>query len=66
MSGLLKNEDYQLPHMLKMKIAFLTLVKTEDLKIPLKNVKKEKTISCAGSPIYSNNLSRTSMYNIKY
>ena len=38
-SGLLKNEDYRLPHLLKMKIAFLKLLKTEDLKTPLKNVK---------------------------
>ena len=36
-SGLLKNEDYQL---------------TEDLKTRLKNVKKMKTMSCAGSPTY--------------
>ena len=50
-SGLLKNEDYQLPHLLKMKIAFLKLLKTEDLKTPLKNVKKMKTMSCAGSPL---------------
>ena len=49
-SGLLKNEDYQLPHLLKMKIAFLKLLKTEDLKTPLKNVKKVKIMSCAGSP----------------
>ena len=49
-SGLLKNEDYQLPHLLKMKIAFLKLLKTEDLKTSLKNVRKVKTMSCAGSP----------------
>ena len=49
-SGLLKNEDYQLPHSLKMNIAFLKLLKTEDLKTPLENVKKMKTMSCAGSP----------------
>ena len=35
MSGLLKNEDYQLPSMLKIKIAFSKLLKTEDLKTPL-------------------------------
>ena len=34
-----------------MKIAFLKLLKTEDLKTPLENVKKMKTMSCAGSPI---------------
>ena len=50
-SGLLKYEDYQLPHLLKMKIAFLKPLKTEDLKTPLKDVKKMKTMSCAGSPI---------------
>ena len=41
-SGLLNNEDYQLPHLLKMKIAFLKLLKTEDLNTPLKNVKKNE------------------------
>ena len=35
-SDLLKNEDYQLSHLLKMKIAFLKLLKTEDLKTHLK------------------------------
>ena len=35
---------------MKMKIAFLKLLKTEDLKTPLKNVKKMKTMSCAGAP----------------
>ena len=44
---LLKNEDYELPHLLKMKIAFLKLLKTEDLKNPLKTVKKMKTMLCA-------------------
>ena len=34
MSGLLKNEDYELPLLLKMKIAFLKLLRTEDL-LPL-------------------------------
>ena len=48
--GLLKNEGYQLPYLLKMDIAFLKLLKTEDLKTPLKNVKKMKTMSCVGSP----------------
>ena len=33
-----------------MKIAFLKLLRTEDLKTPLKNVKKMKTMLCAGSP----------------
>mgnify|MGYP001796337641 CR=1 FL=1 len=50
-SGLLKNDDYQLLHLLNMKIAFLKLLKTEDLKTPLKDVKKMKTVSCAGSPV---------------
>ena len=49
-SVLLKNEDYRLPHLLKMKIAFLKLLKTEDLKTLRKNVMKMKTMSCAGSP----------------
>ena len=34
-----------------MKIAFLKLLKTGDLKAPLKNVKKMNPISCAGSPL---------------
>ena len=33
-----------------MKIAFLNLLKTENLKTPLKNVKKMKTMLCAESP----------------
>ena len=49
-SGFLKSEDYQLPQLLKMRIAFLKLLKTEDLKTPYKNVKKMNTMSCAGSP----------------
>ena len=49
-SGLLKNEDYKLPQLLKTKIAFLKLLKTEELKTHIKNVKKRKTMSCAGSP----------------
>ena len=49
-SGLLKNEDYRLPHLLKMKIAFSKLLKTEDLKTLCKNVMKMKTMSWAGSP----------------
>ena len=48
--GLLKSEDYKLSHLSKMKIAFWKLVKTEDLKIPIKNAKKMKIRSCAGSP----------------
>ena len=52
-SGLLKNEDNQLPHLLKMKTAFLKLLKTKDLKTPLKIVKKMKTMSCTGSPSYA-------------
>ena len=48
-SDLLKNEDYQFAHLLKMKIAISKLLKTEDLKTPLKTVKKMKTMSCAGS-----------------
>ena len=51
--GLLKNEDYQLPHLLKMKTAFLKMWKTKDLKTPLKIVKKMKTMSCTGSPSYA-------------
>ena len=49
-SDLLKFEDYNLPHLLKMKIAFLILLNTEDLKTSIKNVKKIKKMSCAGSP----------------
>ena len=46
-SGLLKNEDYKLPNLVvKMKIAFLNLLKIEDLKTSNKNVKKMKTMSC--------------------
>ena len=51
---MLKNEGYQLPDLLKIKIAFLKLLKTEDLKTPIKNVKKMKAMSCAGSPISGN------------
>ena len=40
----LKNENNQLSSWLKMK--------TEDLKAPVENVKKMKTTSCAGSPIF--------------
>ena len=36
-----------------MKIAFPKLLKTEDLKIPHKIVKKMKTNLCAGSPLTS-------------
>ena len=50
-SGFLKNEDYKLPQLLKMKIAFLKLLKTEELKTHIKNVKKMKTMLCAGSEI---------------
>ena len=49
-SGLLKNEYFQLPHLWEMKIDFLKQLKTEGLKTPLKNVKQMKTMSCAGSP----------------
>ena len=49
-SGLLKNKDHQPSHLLQRKIAFLKLLKIEDLKTPLENVKKMKTILCAGSP----------------
>ena len=47
-----KNEDETLPHLLKMKIAFWKMLKTEDLKSAVKDAKKMKTVSCAGSPIY--------------
>ena len=47
---MLKNEDKTLPHLLKMKNAFWKKLKTEDLKSPVKYVKKMKTASCAGSP----------------
>ena len=50
LSGLLKSEDYKLSHMSKMKTAFWKLVKTEDLKIPIKNEKKMKTPTFVGSP----------------
>ena len=56
-SGLLKNEDYQLPHLLKMKIVFLKALKTEDLKTPLKKMCRKwrpchvQYMSCAGSTI---------------
>ena len=48
---MLKNEDKTLPHLLKMKNAFLKKLKTEDLKSAVKYVKKMKTASCAGTPI---------------
>ena len=38
--------------MLKMKITLLKFLKNEDLKIPVKIVKKMKTALCAGSPKY--------------
>ena len=47
-----KNEDETLPHLLKMKIAFRKMLKTEDLKSPVKDAKKMKTMSCAGSPLH--------------
>ena len=47
-----KNEDKTLPHLLKMKIAFWKMLKTEDLKSTVKDAKKMKTVSCARSPIY--------------
>ena len=49
-SCFLENEDYKLPQLWKMKIAFLKLLKTDELKTHIKNVKKMKTMSCAGSP----------------
>ena len=46
-SGLLKNEDSQLPYLLKMKIVFLKALKTEDLKTPLKKcVENEDHVMC--------------------
>ena len=47
---ILKNEDYNVPYLLKMKFLFLKLLKTEDLNINFENVKKMKTTSCVGSP----------------
>ena len=47
--GLLKNEDYQLPHLLKMNIAYLKLLETEDLKPPFINLKKMETTPCEGA-----------------
>ena len=47
---MLKNEDRKLQLLLKMKIAFQKLVKTEDLKTSRKVVKKKKSTLCAGSP----------------
>ena len=49
----LKNEDKTLPHLLKMKNAFWKKLKTEDLKNPVKYVKKMKTASFAGSPMFT-------------
>ena len=51
-SSMLRNEDEFLPHLLKMKNAFWKKLKTEDLKSPVKYVKKMKTTSCAGSPYH--------------
>ena len=38
--------------MLKMKTAFIKMLKMEDLKIPVKDAKKMKTAACVGSPIF--------------
>ena len=51
-SCMLKNEDKTLPHLLKTKTSLLKMLKTDDLKIPVKDAEKMKTVSCAGSPIY--------------
>ena len=34
-----------------MKISFSKIIKTEDLKSPVKDAKKMKTLLCAGSPL---------------
>ena len=47
----LKNEDKTLPHLLKMKIAFCKMLKTEDMKTHVKDTKKMKTASCAESSV---------------
>ena len=41
-SFMVKNEDYHFQSLLKMKIAFLKFWKNEDLKIPVKIVKRLK------------------------
>ena len=46
-SHILKNEDHKVSYLLVIKIAFPKLLKTEDLKIPHKIVKKMKTTLCA-------------------
>ena len=51
-SCMLKNEDKTLPHLLKMKASLLKMLKTEDLMTPVKDAKKMKTASRAGSPIH--------------
>ena len=61
-SGSLKNEDYELPHLLKMNIVFSKLLKTEDLKTIHKNVRKMKTMSCAGSPMSTSGNSSEKLY----
>ena len=48
---MLKNEDYLFQNLLKMNIEFPKYLKNEDLKIPVKIVKKMETTLCAGSPI---------------
>ena len=44
---MLMNEDQALPNLLKTKVAFWKVLKTENMKSP---VKKTKTTPCAGSP----------------
>ena len=44
---MLMNEDQTLPNLLKTKVAFWKVLKTENMKSP---VKKTKTTPCAGSP----------------
>lgn len=51
-SCMVKNKDQipTIPDLIKMYIRFSKLLKPDNLKIPIDNAKKMKTISCAGSP----------------
>ena len=49
---MLKNKDKTLPHLLKAKTAFWKILKIEDLKIFIKDVKIMKIALYAGSPYF--------------
>ena len=49
---MLENEDNELPYLLKINFAFCKLLKTEDLKIQVKIVKKRNTTMCLEGILY--------------